>query len=297
VIGTRPLSVYVYRNGVARLCSDPVSANTIFSQITNTAVNIENATAGAITFMIEDVFRDLSGHYGISMEDLWSSIDRVIANTVVAANQSICEGIRELEAVRGVMVYPRYFQLIGFDILLDESLKPWILEVNYRPSLEFGTNDEKQMKIKLLKEVIQIAAPLDPVEAYLRRKRSAVSGASLKDWLGKKKERRSSVLDEMKERQRLAAVNSQFVKVLDPVNWKEFVSQLEPAKMDQNKTKPTIVVPKVKNDGRVSKHHRSQEDQSPDRSRRARSPARCLRNVHVDKEQPTTQADAPGTDE
>jgi hypothetical protein len=44
------------------MCSDPVSVNTIFSQITNTAVNIENATVSAITFMIGDAFQDLLRH-------------------------------------------------------------------------------------------------------------------------------------------------------------------------------------------------------------------------------------------
>jgi hypothetical protein len=291
VISTKPLSVYVYRDGVARVCSDPVSANTIFSQITNTAVNIGNATASAITFMIAGVFRDLSRHYGISSDALWGAIDRVIAKTVVAANEAICDGIRELEGVRGVMTYPRYFQLIGFDILLDRNLKPWILEVNYRPSLEFGTSDEKQLKVRMLTEVIQIAAPLEPVEAYLHHKRTTVSGASLKDWLDKKK-RHKSVLDEIKEKQRLAVVNSQFVKVLGPENWREFLDQLQSPKNGQTHIKPVIVVPKFKKGGRA-KHHRAREKESSHRSRRDRSPQACPSN----EEQCGTEAEATNADE
>jgi hypothetical protein len=163
--------------------------------------------------------------------------------------------------------------------------------------LEFGTDEERKMKVKLLKDVIKIAAPLEPVEAYLHHKRSAVSGASLKDWLDKRKRYQSSVLDEIKEKQRLAVVNSQFVKVLDPENWKEFVNQLEQPKKGQTNVKPVIVVPKVKKDGRVSKYHRSRENEPPDRPRRIRSPSRCICEGDLDEEQSKTQAEVARTDE
>jgi hypothetical protein len=100
VISTKPLTVYVYRNGVVRLCSDPVSANTIFSQITNTAVNIARACASMTTQMISDVFDRLADGCGVSVDNLWRSIDQVIARTIVAANDSILKRVRELDKGR-----------------------------------------------------------------------------------------------------------------------------------------------------------------------------------------------------
>ena len=38
------------------------------------------------------------------------------------------------------------FELLGFDIFLDEQLKPWILEVNHAPS--FSTDSPLDFKVK-----------------------------------------------------------------------------------------------------------------------------------------------------
>ena len=39
------------------------------------------------------------------------------------------------------------FELLGFDILVDQKLKPWVLEVNRCPS--FGTNEQIDFDIKM----------------------------------------------------------------------------------------------------------------------------------------------------
>ena len=38
------------------------------------------------------------------------------------------------------------FEILGFDVMLDEKLKPWILEVNHSPS--FHTDSPLDFKIK-----------------------------------------------------------------------------------------------------------------------------------------------------
>jgi tubulin polyglutamylase TTLL6/13 len=38
------------------------------------------------------------------------------------------------------------FEILGFDIMLDESLTPWIIEVNHSPS--FSTDTPLDYKIK-----------------------------------------------------------------------------------------------------------------------------------------------------
>ena len=38
------------------------------------------------------------------------------------------------------------FEILGFDVILDSKLKPWLLEVNFTPS--FHTDSEIDLKVK-----------------------------------------------------------------------------------------------------------------------------------------------------
>lgn len=49
------------------------------------------------------------------------------------------------------------FELYGFDILLDEKLKPWLLEVNVCPSLSSSSPLDKTIKTTLLCDILHLA--------------------------------------------------------------------------------------------------------------------------------------------
>jgi len=51
------------------------------------------------------------------------------------------------------------FELYGFDIILDEKLKPWLLEVNVCPSLSSSSPFDKQIKTMLLSDVLHLVGP------------------------------------------------------------------------------------------------------------------------------------------
>jgi tubulin polyglutamylase TTLL6/13 len=48
------------------------------------------------------------------------------------------------------------FEILGFDVFLDEDLKPWILEVNHTPS--FTTDSPLDFKVKksLISDTIKL---------------------------------------------------------------------------------------------------------------------------------------------
>jgi HAMP domain-containing protein len=176
--------------------------------------------------MIAEVFEELARSREVSVDALWRVIDTVIAKTIFAASDALCQGIADVDMMRRPrsMPYPRYFQLLGFDILFDEQWKPWIIEVNYRPSLEFGTDAEWAMKVRLLKDVIEIAAPYHEIEEYLLDLRRNATGAVIKAWL----ERNEEVFEAFRARRAAALARSQFVEVLGPANWGDFTRSLGP---------------------------------------------------------------------
>ena len=52
----------------------------------------------------------------------------------------------------------RCFEVLGFDIILDEKLKPWLLEVNHSPSLHCDTDLDTRVKSSVVKESLLLGA-------------------------------------------------------------------------------------------------------------------------------------------
>lgn len=171
VSSINPLKVFVYRGGVARFCSQPVdSTDSVFSQLTNTAVNKTNPNIQkieSITQMVNDVFEKLKKKNNVDIEAVWKKIDKAITLTILAAYNYLLQGEEEVCKPCG---YSRCFQIFGFDVLLDQKLDPTIMEVNYRPSLETDTKDENSMKCEMLSSAMKIAAPLNEVQEFIRAK-------------------------------------------------------------------------------------------------------------------------------
>jgi len=48
------------------------------------------------------------------------------------------------------------FQILGFDILLDHSLKPWLLEVNQTPSFSTESPLDYKIKYELIRDTLAL---------------------------------------------------------------------------------------------------------------------------------------------
>jgi hypothetical protein len=207
IAGRKKPKIYVYRDGIARFCSMPASEGTTYSQITNTAVNITNqeVTASNITRLVSEVFQHLQ-KLGVNTSKIWADIQDAVCLSVLSAYAIVQSS---LDVKIPSVGYARSFQLLGFDVLLDEQLKPWVLEVNYRPSLDFDTQNERLLKVKLLRDVLQIAAPYAELETTLRSGGKPWTGSSFKRFLQKNRE----MLKRIKEKRKFAESQSNFIKV------------------------------------------------------------------------------------
>ncbi|KAJ9590318.1 hypothetical protein L9F63_027844, partial [Diploptera punctata] len=94
---------------------------------------------------------------------LMQRIEEVVVKAVLATAPPI------ISACRMFVPYPRNcFELYGFDILIDSTLKPWLLEVNLSPSLGCDSPLDIRIKSAMLVDLLTLVG-LPTVDPMLRR--------------------------------------------------------------------------------------------------------------------------------
>jgi len=161
VSSVSPFRVYLYRQGFAKLASAPYNeenANNPYSYLTNPDVNALNLDAEVpVEFVDFERYRAWLREQGHDDEALFAKIEDLVALTCLAA----LEPMRERSRVVGADTRGCY-ELMGIDCLVDEKLKPWVLECNLSPSLdvcagpESGGDIEEEIKGGLVADLIAL---------------------------------------------------------------------------------------------------------------------------------------------
>ncbi|ROT68063.1 tubulin-tyrosine ligase [Penaeus vannamei] len=72
--------------------------------------------------------------------------------------------VHSLRAVAPIMASDRHcFECYGYDIIIDDQLKPWMIEVNASPSMTSTTANDRILKYKLVDDLINIVLPPDGI--------------------------------------------------------------------------------------------------------------------------------------
>lgn len=68
--------------------------------------------------------------------------------------------IKSLQSVQKSIINDKHcYELYGFDILFDDKLKPWLIEVNASPSLTGTTPSDYDTKISIMDDTITVLDP------------------------------------------------------------------------------------------------------------------------------------------
>ncbi|XP_052581879.1 probable tubulin polyglutamylase TTLL9 isoform X6 [Peromyscus californicus insignis] len=103
-----------------------------------------------------------SKHGPEAVETLFSDMDNIF--------------IKSLQSVQKVIISDKHcFELYGYDILIDQDLKPWLLEVNASPSLTASSQEDYELKTCLLEDTLHVV----DMEARLTGKEKRIGGFDL----------------------------------------------------------------------------------------------------------------------
>jgi tubulin polyglutamylase TTLL6/13 len=169
VYGCDPLRVYLFREGLARLATEeyvqPTSTNMndLYVHLTNYAINKTNENFVFNT----DASKTDVGHKR-SLAFVWKYIDEHGGNSTKVKDKIKDCIIKTLCAVQPLLKHSyrsfqgndngnnRCFEILGFDIMLDHKLKPWLIEVNHSPSFSTDTPFDHEIKTELIRDALGI---------------------------------------------------------------------------------------------------------------------------------------------
>ncbi|KAK2570041.1 Tubulin monoglutamylase TTLL4 [Acropora cervicornis] len=145
-----PLRIYVFEDGLVRFatCKYSTSMKTLsnkFMHLTNYSINKKNEGA----YEANSDENVCQGHKW-SLKALWGYMKRINVNFSL-----VWETIKDL--VVKTIIASCCHELFGFDVMLDENLKPWLLEVNISPSLHSTSQLDRNIKGQMIKDLLNLA--------------------------------------------------------------------------------------------------------------------------------------------
>ncbi|XP_071602051.1 tubulin polyglutamylase TTLL5 isoform X5 [Heliangelus exortis] len=160
-----PLVIYLYEEGLARFATvryDQTSKNikNQFMHLTNYSVNKKS---GDYVSCDDPEIEDYGNKWSMSAmlrylkqegrdtAELMANVEDLIIKTVVSAELAIATACKTFLSHRGSC-----FELYGFDVLIDDTLKPWLLEVNLSPSLACDAPLDLKIKASMLSDMFTL---------------------------------------------------------------------------------------------------------------------------------------------
>ena len=139
VLSCSPLRVLLFKEGLARFCTErykaPTEANMddTYMHLTNFAINkhheeftIDEGGDGGHKRSMSSLFAWLRQN-GFPTDRIWAQIKAVIVKTLLAVQPHLSHVYHSLLGDDNVGF--SCFEILGFDVMLDRKGKPWLIEV------------------------------------------------------------------------------------------------------------------------------------------------------------------------
>jgi len=144
-----PLVCYLYRSGfsrftTARYTNDSSSMDSAIVHLTNVAIQKHSIGTCGLKWDLRKLKLYIIAKYGRDRVNLlFEQIQLLIIRTLLSAQKLIIND-------------KHCFEVYGFDILIDDKLAPWLLEVNSYPSVSATTKEDFNLKYALLMDTMKV---------------------------------------------------------------------------------------------------------------------------------------------
>jgi hypothetical protein len=169
IASTDPLLVYLFEDGFVKLTSKPFTTDR--ASLSDAIVHLTNPEIqqGNREILVSErnlthqEYRARMREQGSDVDALFGSIRRLAALAAIAAREPI-----RAEQVRRAARPDGCFELLGLDVIVDETKTPWLLECNLGPSLSViaegetkANRDEARIKRSVVEDTLRIMGLLD----------------------------------------------------------------------------------------------------------------------------------------
>eukprot|EP00357_Protocruzia_adherens_P018190 CAMPEP_0114995708 /NCGR_PEP_ID=MMETSP0216-20121206/13887_1 /TAXON_ID=223996 /ORGANISM="Protocruzia adherens, Strain Boccale" /LENGTH=405 /DNA_ID=CAMNT_0002359795 /DNA_START=194 /DNA_END=1408 /DNA_ORIENTATION=- len=155
VTSFRPLKYWMYSLGFARFCNEKYTSD--MAELDNMYIHLTNV---AIQKNSEEYNDKHGGKWSIDCLRFYLEMTRGKEKTDRCFDEIQNIVYQSLKAVQSVMINDRHcFECYGYDILIDDNLKPWLIEVNASPSLSATSEPDRILKMSLIRDIFQIVCP------------------------------------------------------------------------------------------------------------------------------------------
>uniref|UniRef100_A0A3B4Z559 Tubulin tyrosine ligase-like family, member 6 n=1 Tax=Stegastes partitus TaxID=144197 RepID=A0A3B4Z559_9TELE len=157
-----PLSIFMFKEGLARFCTtkynEPTHGNVddVCMHLTNYSINKNSEnfvrdedTGSKRKLSTFNKYLESTSH---NTDKMWNDIEDVIIKTLISAHPVLKHNYHGC--------FPNHttgsacFEILGFDVLLDHKLRPWVLEVNHSPSFTTDSQLDREVKDALLYDTL-----------------------------------------------------------------------------------------------------------------------------------------------
>jgi tubulin polyglutamylase TTLL6/13 len=197
ITSCNPLRVYMFKDGLVRLCTEDYSRPTEmnlhnkFMHLSNYSINKmsenfdgvanENGESGSkrsVRWLLSWI-ENIKGKW--IADKLWDHIGKICLRTIISILPTLLREYKttfpdyhlDNEANDPKSLGSKSFAILGFDILIDSDFQPHLIEVNHLPSFGTDTPLDHSIKLKVVEQALSVlnVSPYDQLKHMQREKK------------------------------------------------------------------------------------------------------------------------------